>query len=135
MRYLGGLLAAGALLAATACSSGSSSPPAPSTIPPSPAAAAAAGSMAYLDNVRDEQSGAKGLDNAPDDQVLGLGTTACQDLAAAGGTSSSVQQTLTQSALHPSASDAAAVLQAAVANLCPDEAAKVPDPSASDAGH
>ena len=139
MRRLGGICALGLLIAVpvglTGCSGGSAKNPAPTTIAPSPAAPSAAGSDAYLDNVRDESLGVKALPNATDDQLLQLGTTACHDLSAAGGTSTATLQSLMGSSLHPDSADANAVLQAAVGNLCPDQADKAPAPSAVDSGH
>lgn len=138
MRRLGGICALGLVIAVpiglTGCSGGSSKTPPPTTVAPSTAAPAAAGSDAYLDNVRDESLGAKGLANASDEALLQLGTTACRDLSAAGGTATTARQALMGSALHPSATDADAVLQAAAGNLCPDQAPKLPAPSAVDSG-
>ena len=135
MRRLGGICALGVLLATplslAGCSGGSAKTPAPATIAPSPAAPTAAGSEAYLDNVRDESLGAKGLVGASDNALLSLGTTACRDLSS-GGTATTVRQALLGSSLHPDAADADAVLQAATGNLCPDQAAKLPAPSAVD---
>ena len=139
MRRLGGLCALGLLIAVpvglTGCSGGSAKNPAPTTIAPNPAAPSAAGSDAYLDNVRDESLGVKGLPSATDAQLLELGTTACHDLSATGGTSTATLQSLMGSPLHPDSADANAVLQAAVGNLCPDQADKAPAPSAVDSGH
>jgi hypothetical protein len=139
MRRLGGICALGLIvavpLALTGCGGGSAKDPAPTTIAPSPAAPSAAGSDAYLDNVRDESLGVKGLPNATDDQLLQLGTTACHDLSAAGGTATGALQSLMSASLHPDSADANAVLQAAVGNLCPDQADKAPAPSAVDSGH
>jgi hypothetical protein len=139
MRRLGGICALGLLLAVpiglTGCSGGSAKNPAATTSAPSPAAPSAAGSDAYLDNVRDESVGAKGLTNATDGQLLQLGTMACRDLSGAGGTAAAARQALMGSALHPDSADADAVLQAAVGNLCPNNAPKMPAPSAPDSGH
>jgi hypothetical protein len=135
MRRLGGICALGLLIAVpvglTSCSGGSAKTPEP-TIAPSTAAPSAAGSQAYLDTVRDESQGAKGLVNASDESLLQLGTTACRDLSAAGGTAATARQALMGSSLHPDAADADAVLQAAAGNLCPDQAPKLPAPSAAD---
>jgi hypothetical protein len=135
MRRLGGTFALGLLIAVpvglTGCSGGSAKTPAP-TVAPITAAPSAAGSEAYLDTVRDESQGAKGLVDASDDALLQLGTMACRDLSTAGGTAVTAQQALMGSSLHPDAADADAVLQAAAGNLCPDQALKLPAPSAVD---
>jgi hypothetical protein len=94
-----------------------------------------AGSDAYLDNVRDGSIGAKGLTNATDAQLLQLGATVCHALAASGGTAQTVRLSVLNSSLHPDGSDADAVMQAATGNLCPDQAAKLPAPSAVDSNH
>jgi hypothetical protein len=136
MRRLGGTFALGLLIAVpvglTGCSGGSAKTPAPTTVAPITATPSAAGSEAYLDTVRDESQGAKGLVDASDDALLQVGTMACRDLSAAGGTAVTAQQALMGSSLHPDAADADAVLQAAAGNLCPDQALKLPAPSAVD---
>lgn len=109
------------VVALTACGGGSKS----ANTTSSTTSTTIAGPSAYIAYARSHPLGNKDLASATDDQLLGLGNSACGILSA-GGTFGQVIQATIEAAKGSTSDEAQGFARAAVVNLCPEYSRSLP---------